>query len=258
MRIKALIVDDEHPARMELRYLLSKHECIEVIGEATNSIDAWKLINAVDYDVLFLDIELPGMSGMELAARLRQLPNAPRVVFVTAFQEHAYKAFGLKTVDYLLKPISDSRLRDTVARIQEVFENESCTLKWLIGGRNGVAVPVAVEDIVYAYAAKNRTFLCTRTDRVCVRYTLEQLGQRLPSDRFFRSHRAYLISIDQIKEIRPDVNGAYSLVMNDVANSVVSVSRGRVQSLKERLGLMGGRLRTSGGAYPRKKQGEEG
>ncbi|MGC7845833.1 LytR/AlgR family response regulator transcription factor [Desulforudis sp. 1088] len=253
MRIRALIVDDEYPARMELRYLLSKYESIEVIGEATNSIDAWQLISAVEYDVVFLDIELPGISGMELAARLKQLPNAPRVVFVTAFQEHACEAFGLRAIDYLLKPISEGRLRDTIARIQDVLENESCALKWLTGERNGVAVPVAVEDIIYAYAANNRTFLRTRTDRVRVRYTLEQLEQRLPSDLFFRSHRAYLINIDQIKEIRPDVNGAYSLVMNDVINSVVSVSRGRVQSLKKRLGLRG-RLRTKGSAYSRKKQ----
>ncbi|MDI6709230.1 MAG: LytTR family DNA-binding domain-containing protein [Thermoanaerobacterales bacterium] len=255
--MKALIVDDEYPARTELRHLLSQCDCMKVIGEATNTDDAWQLINAVDYDVIFLDIKLPGTSGIELASRLKSMTKAPRLVFVTAFEDHAVKAFALGAFDYLLKPVSDERLRETIARLRKTLCEEAPPPKWLTGERNGIAVPVAVKDIVYAFAANNSTFVRTYADQVRIRCTMEQLCERLPNDVFFRSHRAYLVNVNKIKEIWPDVNGAYTLVMNDADHSTVTVSRGRVEDLKRRLGLQG-RLRLRGGACARKKRPREG
>ncbi|WP_156423588.1 LytR/AlgR family response regulator transcription factor, partial [Hydrogenibacillus schlegelii] len=117
--IRALIVDDEYPARAELRYRLSREPGVEITGEAANAREALRLIGALDYDVVFLDIAMPGISGLELAERLKQQPGAPYVIFTTAYDEYAVKAFEARALDYLLKPYSDDRLRETLSRVRE-------------------------------------------------------------------------------------------------------------------------------------------
>ncbi|MGQ9826131.1 MAG: LytR/AlgR family response regulator transcription factor, partial [Desulfotomaculales bacterium] len=125
MKLKALIVDDEYPARQELRYALNEFSQIEIVGEATNAQEAMALIRALDYQVLFLDISMPGMSGLELGAAIRELPRPPYVIFVTAYDEYAVKAFDVDAVDYLLKPIEISRLKRAVDRVWRLFQESS-------------------------------------------------------------------------------------------------------------------------------------
>ncbi len=115
--LKALIVDDEAPARSELRYLLGEAGGVQIVGEATGAAEALQLISAIEYDVVFLDIEMPGLSGLELAAALRAAARSPAVVFVTAYGEHAVKAFEVAAVDYLVKPVELPRLRLALDRI---------------------------------------------------------------------------------------------------------------------------------------------
>lgn len=117
--IRALIVDDEYPARAELRYRLSREPGVEITGEAATAREALRLIGALDYDVVFLDIAMPGISGLELAERLKQQPGAPYVIFTTAYDEYAVKAFEARALDYLLKPYSDDRLREALSRVRE-------------------------------------------------------------------------------------------------------------------------------------------
>lgn len=124
MKLKALIVDDEYPARKELRFLLNAFDNVEVVGEATNAQEALTLIKALDYSILFLDIEMPGMSGLELGAYIKELENPPCVVFVSAYDEYAIKAFEVDAVDYLLKPVDEKRLGQAIKKITKRIQNK--------------------------------------------------------------------------------------------------------------------------------------
>lgn len=117
MSIRALIVDDEAPARSELRYLLSAHPEVEVVGEAAGAAEALALAKAVRYDVVFLDVEMPGMTGLEAARLVRDRAERPELVFVTAHEQYAVGAFAVEAFDYLLKPVDPARLAQTVERL---------------------------------------------------------------------------------------------------------------------------------------------
>ncbi|HEX3031746.1 MAG TPA: response regulator, partial [Bacillota bacterium] len=119
MKLKALIVDDEYPARKELRFLLQEFDNVEVVGEATNAQEALTLIKALDYSILFLDIQMPGMTGLELGLCIKELPNPPKIIFTSAYDEYAVEAFDVDAVDYLLKPIDEKRLARAIAKIEK-------------------------------------------------------------------------------------------------------------------------------------------
>lgn len=241
MVMKALIVDDEYPARMELRYQLGQFEDIEVIGEATNAREALRLIEALEYDVIFLDVQMPGMTGVDLAKQLRAKPQAPRVVFVTAFENYAVPAFEIRAVDYLLKPIEPQRLAETIQRLREshpasmaaAVEEKKQGLAFLLAEKDEKQRPLALGEIVYIFSEGYNVFVQTQAERLQVRYTLQELTEKLPADQFFRCHRSYVVNLFQVKEISPYFNGAYLLKMKDKEHSEVLVSRANVKRLKE-------------------------
>jgi len=247
MVLKALIVDDEYPARMELRFQLSQFEDIEIIGEAANAREALSLINALDYDVLFLDVQMPGMSGLDLVRQIKGKENMPKVVFVTAYENYAVPAFEMRAVDYLLKPFESERLAETIQRLREsvggtaaatsvaapVEGKQGNTLSFLLAEKDEKQTPLPLADIVYVFSEGYSVFVQTQTDRLLTRFTLQELTDRLPRDQFFRSHRSYLINIFQVKEISPYFNGAYLLKMKDKEHSEVIVSRSNVKRMKE-------------------------
>lgn len=247
MAIRALIVDDEFPARAELRFRLSKYPDVEVIGEAATAREALQLVEALEYDVVFLDVQMPGLNGIEVARRLRQRERAPRVVFVTAYDEYALEAFAARAVDYLLKPFDDDRLAETVQRLREGERGAppagprrgegSLALAWVPTEKEGKTIPVAVEDIVFITAEGDNVFVQTATETLRTRFTLQVLADRLPAERFFRCHRSFLVNIYQVKEIIPYFNGTYLLGMKDRAHTKVPVSRGNAKRLKQLFGL---------------------
>lgn len=243
MVLKALIVDDESPAREELRFRLHKYDDIEIIGEATNAREALRLIEALEYDVIFLDVQMPGMNGLELARQLKEREEPPRLVFVTAHENYALPAFETRAVDYLLKPFDDERLAETVRRLREVkghtrpvTEDERGNrqpLNWVMAERDDRQVPVALQEIVYIFSEGYNVMIQTHSERLLTRYTLQELTDRLPRDQFFRCHRSYLVNLSQVKDLSPYFNGAYLLRMKDKGHSEVLVSRSNVKRLKE-------------------------
>lgn len=250
MVLKALIVDDEYPARMELRYQLSHFPDVEIIGEATNAREALRLILALDYDVIFLDVQMPGMTGVELVKQLKGREPMPKVVFVTAYENYAVPAFELRAVDYLLKPFDRQRLAETVQRLREALgarpgeeadpkaEAEEAapkksTLSFLLTEKDDKQIPLPLNEIVYIFSEGYNVFVQTHGDRLITRHTLQELTERLPPEQFFRSHRSYLVNIFQVKEISPYFNGAYILKMKDKEQSEVIVSRSNVKRMKE-------------------------
>jgi len=234
--LKALVVDDEAPARSELRFLLDEAGSVEVVGEASNAPEAFQLIKAIPYDVVFLDIDMPGLTGMQLAETLAQLERQPAIVFVTAHSEHAVKAFEVDAVDYLVKPVELDRLRTAIERLVPA-QHESARVERIPVEKAGKKLLLQVEDIFYVMAKDDYSYLHTDGERYLSTISLAQLERRLESSGFFRVHRRYLVNLTQVKEVVPMYGGTLLLTLKDADSTQVPVSRRRVPSLKKALGL---------------------
>ncbi len=257
MTIRCVIVDDEQPARDELRYLLSRYSDIEIIGEADSASKAINIISQSLPDLVFLDIQMPGRNGFEVIEELSGMVKIPLFVFATAYDNYAVKAFEESAVDYIMKPLSEKRLDSTLQRIRRKIAEEAGgglenKLLALLSQResSGGVVKVSVEkngrihllspqDIVYSSYESGRIMIYTR-DEALPLYgiaTLDKLTDHLAGHSFFRINRAVLVNIDFILEFSPWFNGKYNLIMNNSQRSELSVSRTRVKAFKQRLGI---------------------
>ena len=242
--IRALLVDDEDIARERLRQLLGSIADIEVVGEAADGEEAIQKTLEMRPDLLLLDIQMPGVSGLDVAACLPK--PRPKIVFCTAFDAYAVKAFELQAMDYLLKPVSPHRLalaidkirqrapRDAdndVDRLTRAVPGASARLLARCGGRYKV---IPQRDAVYFSSEGGLTRLHTRERAYVLEPTLSDLETRLDSALFFRLSRAAIVNLDAVTEVRPLVGGTADVVLNNGAT--LEVSRRRVRDLLERLG----------------------
>lgn len=244
---RALIVDDEAPARSELRYLLDKVGGVEVVGEASSAREALELIKHVDYDVVFIDVEMPGSNGMEVARAVRKLEKSPHMVFVTAYSEHAADAFEVEATDYLVKPVTEERLTAALDRVRRGESVRPAASAPEGGGapkvsrlpveKLGKKLLVPIDEIVYVTSKDDYSFVHTRDQRYLSSMSLGALERRLAAEAFFRVHRGYLVNLHKVLEIVPMYGGTYVLVVNDAQQSRVPVSRRRASALKDVLGL---------------------
>lgn len=264
VKLKALIIDDEYPARQELRYALSEFDNVEIVGEAANAQEALTLIKALDYQVLFLDISMPGMSGLELGAAIQDLPNRPYIIFVTAFDEYAVSAFDVNAVDYILKPVEPKRLKKAIDKVyrltyeikdgmslddaikeehairestKEFMHLENFKTDRVPAEKQGKTILIDSSDIFYAFTERDNVYIKTAADRFYTRFTLKDLEARLSPQYFFRTHRCYLVNLHKVKEIVPFFNGTYNLIVEDKERSEVPVSRARAKNLRKILGF---------------------
>jgi two-component system, LytTR family, response regulator LytT len=235
--LKALVVDDEAPARSELRYLLGECGGVEVVGEAGNAVEALQLIKAIPYDVIFLDIQMPGLTGVQLAEVLAGLSRPPAIIFVTAHSEHAVKAFEVRATDYLAKSVGLDRLKQALARLQPVSEQPPARIERIPVEKAGKKLLVNVEDILYVMAKDDYSYLYTSADRYLSTISLAQLEVKLEPVGFFRIHRRYLVNLSRVKEVVPMYGGTLLLTLSDEASTQIPVSRRRVPALKKALGL---------------------
>lgn len=236
MALKALVVDDEAPARSELRFLLDEVGGVEVVGEASNASEASQLIKAIPYDVVFLDIDMPGLSGVQLAETLSELDRQPSIVFVTAHSEHAVKAFEVAATDYLVKPVELDRLKIAIERLAPT-QQDGARVERVWVEKAGKKLLLQVEDIFYIMAKDDYSYLHTNRERYLSTISLAQLEQRLEPSGFFRVHRRYLVNLGQVHEVVPMYGGTLLLTLKDHDSTQVPVSRRRVPSLKKVLGL---------------------
>lgn len=250
VRARCLIVDDEAPARAELRYLLSSFDDVQVVGEATNAEEALVLLRSLDYDLVLLDIRMPGGTGLEVAEALRSGPNPPKVIFTTAYPDYAVEAFDLDAADYLVKPFDADRLGRALQRalsggaaddddpdlpsFPRVPAAEPLGRIPVLQGERTVLVDESA--IIYASAARGYSYLQLAGERVLASFTLNELERRL-GGHFFRTHRSYLVNLDHVRELRPDFKGALVLVMDDHRRSRVEVSRRHARELRRLLGM---------------------
>jgi DNA-binding LytR/AlgR family response regulator len=246
---RCLIVDDEAPARAELRYLLTQFDQVQVVGEATNAEEALTLLRSLSYDLVLLDIRMPGGTGLEVAAALRDSPDPPKIIFTTAYPDHAVEAFDLEAVDYLVKPFDAERLGRALDRALSVQPDDAeHAPESTTAGRHADPlgrIPVQHGDrtvlvdessIVYATAARGYSYLQLASERVLVTFSLNELERRL-GRYFFRAHRSHLVNLDQVRELIPDFKGSLVLVMNDERRSRVEVSRRKTRELRRLLGM---------------------
>lgn len=234
--LKALVVDDEAPARSELRFLLEEVGGVEVVGEASNTAEALQLIKAIPYDVVFLDIDMPGLSGVALAESLNELEKQPAIVFVTAHSEHAVKAFEVSATDYLVKPVEASRLSQAIERI-EPARHQQARVERIPVEKAGKKLLLQVEEIYYIMAKDDYSYLHTDRERYLSTISLANLENKLESAGFFRVHRRYLVNLSRVKEVVPMYGGTLLLTLGDTDGTQVPVSRRRVPALKRVLGL---------------------
>jgi two-component system response regulator LytT len=238
MSLKALVVDDEAPARSELRFLLAEAGGVEVVGEASNAAEATQLIRAIPYDVVFLDIDMPGVSGMRLAEALSELEHPPAIVFVTAYSEHAVKAFEVEATDYLVKPVEIQRLRRAIERLgPQLPAPGSARIERVPVEKAGRKLLLSVEEIFHIMAKDDYSYLYTDGERYLSTMSLAELERKLEPRGFYRVHRRFLVNLAQVKEVVPMYGGTLLLTMKDRAATQVPVSRRRVPSLKKALGL---------------------
>jgi DNA-binding LytR/AlgR family response regulator len=237
MTIRALIVDDEAPARGELRYLLAAHPEVEVVGEAAAAGEALALAERVRYDVVFLDIELPGLTGLEAARLILDRRERPAVVFVTAHERYAVDAFAVEAFDYLVKPVEPERLARVIERLSQVRRRRAPAVEKIAvvsaGGSKTLLDYDAVQWIeadgdysrVHTY---DRSYLSTSS--------LRELEEVLPT-RFARIHRSHLVNLAKVAAVRRASPDRLRLALDDERKTELDVSRRQTRAIRERLRL---------------------
>lgn len=241
MTLRAVIIDDEPPARLRLRRLLSEHPDVEIVGEAGTVATATSVIAASHPDLLLLDIRLRGATAFDL---LRQLEESPLVIFTTAYDEFALEAFQVASVDYLLKPVdseglgralekvrryhSGQRQADLLERVQRLVERSANAAPEGFLRRLGIRIGdrtlvLPVEDVTHFYAQDKLVYAATTAAKShIVDFTLVQLARRLDPRQFIRIHRATLVNIDHVREIQRWFGGRYRVVLGDGTPLVAS------------------------------------
>jgi DNA-binding LytR/AlgR family response regulator len=229
--LRVLVVDDEQPALDELAFLLGRDERVSSVRTAGSGAEALRVLEQEPVDAIFLDVAMPGLSGLDLARVLARFRSQPPIVFVTAHDDHAVDAFELHAVDYLLKPVRDKRLTEAVRRVidaagedAEVADDETMAVEL-----GGVTKFVNRSDIRYVQAHGDYARLHTREGSHLVRIPLHTLEERWKEAGFLRIHRSLLVSVDHIDEVRSE-QGRYFVVVD---TAVLQVSRRHSRHLRD-------------------------
>ena len=254
MPIDTLIVDDEKPARDELAFLLKGFPEVHLVGQGKNGVEALALIKEHSPDLVFLDVQMPGLDGFGVIKKLvERKGKLPQIVFATAFDNYAVQAFEVNAVDYVLKPIEKNRLARAIHRAKKALEAEASPserLETLVSQMGAAKTPpvklllktqqrlflVDAEDIIFAsIEAGTITVVAKQVEGTSNYRTIEELQSTLESDTFWRAHRSYLVNINHIREVVPWFKSSYMLKMNDKKGSEVPVSRAQTKHLRELL-----------------------
>ena len=273
MAISALIIDDEQLARDELKYLLDSAGGVDVVAEGANGIEAVDLIEEYQPDLVFLDVQMPGQDGFAVIQRLMERNRAgavagmPQIVFATAYDQYAVRAFDVNAVDYLLKPFDRARVVEAVERVRARLapggsvapgapdaESQIDRLLRLLDRPQGAEQGKPPAKLIVE--AQSRLLLVDQTEicfaaieegviRVVTRAfegqskcrTLDELMELLDPARFWRAHRGYVVNIDQIREVMPWFKSSYQLRMNDKQQTEIPVSRAQTKRLRELFNL---------------------
>jgi two-component system, LytTR family, response regulator len=249
--MRSLIIDDEASARSRLARLLEKHSEVEVIGEAADGLEAVQKIEQLRPDLIFLDIEMPGLTGFEVLQSVSGVP-LPLVIFVTGYDHHALAAFQANALAYLLKPVEPDRLAQSIERaarlksfaaekeherqnVLRVARESPKVLRRIVCRKRDSIVLVPPEQIFWFRIEDRVVKAKTATDVFWVNYRLSELETDLPKELFFRARREVLVNLSKIKEMKPFFKSGFLLIMTDSAATEIAVSERQVSSLRERM-----------------------
>lgn len=236
---KVIIIDDEAAGRTLINQYLKEHENLILIGEANNGVDAVKIINEFKPDIVFMDIQMPGLTGFEV---LKHLEEIPQIIFSTAYDKYALEAFEVHAVDYLLKPYTRERFNAAIQKLRstdnlsfvkplaESIINTKTYPEKILVNQNQKLVAVTVSNIIYITAERDYSELVTNGQKHLSNFGISVLEQKLDPQKFIRVHRSAIINIDFIKEIQKNLN-SYDIIMQN--GHVVRVSRSYMENIKK-------------------------
>ena len=239
--LKVILIDDERLARSELRRLLQDFPDVEIIAEAANANEGLEKIETLNPDLIFLDIQMPGKTGFDM---LTQLEKAPHVIFVTAYDEYALKAFEVNALDYLMKPVEPKRLADALLKVHQKDEEEllSYNNRGLLGEHDQVFVKdgercwfVKLSDVRLFESVGNYAKVFFGTNKPLILKSLNALEERLDEKVFFRANRKHIINLRMIEKIEPYFNGG--LLLDLIGGEKIEVSRRQAVKFKEMMSL---------------------
>jgi two-component system, LytTR family, response regulator LytT len=255
MPINTIIVDDEKPARDELAFLLKAFPEINIIGQGRNGVEAVALIKEHSPDLVFLDVQMPGLDGFGVLKKLvERKMKVPHVVFATAFDQYAVQAFDVNAVDYVLKPFDKARISKAIARARREIEAQDSPADRLeqLVSQLGAGRPASTQPVKLLVKSQQRMLLVDANDFIFASIedglisvtakdcegtsnyrTLEELNAAVDSDSFWRPHRSYLVNIHHIKEVVPWFKSSYMLKMSDKKQTEIPVSRVQTKRLRE-------------------------
>ena len=249
--INAFIVEDELPAREELKRFLKEEKDFTIIGEAQEGETALNEIKRLKPAVVFLDIHIPKRNGLEVASILSVLPTFPIVVFVTAYDQYAIQAFELNAIDYLLKPYDGERFKKTCARVRAALTDQSKTKERLTSLKNYLEKGKPLKILGHKRNSRDRIFIhegdvlyfsvnltevtahMKNGDQLLVNATLRSLLEMLDPAKFQQAHRGYVVNLDQVEKVTPLFGGNFQLASKDSAHSNIPLSRRYTKKLKE-------------------------
>jgi two-component system LytT family response regulator len=238
-KIKAVIVEDSRLARNELKELIKSHTEIEIVGEAENVDEGFELINKIQPDLLFLDINMPEKDGFEL---LEMLDNVPITIFTTAFDEYAIKSFEYNALDYLLKPINAKRFSQAIEKVKNNLQEKEIKNQQKLALSNQIFIKdgekcwlVKIEDIYLFEVDGNYTKVFFKEEKAIISKSLNQIEAKLPEEFFFRANRNQIINIQYANQIDPWFSG--NLLVHLPKEIKVEISRRQSSAFKEKLSL---------------------
>ncbi|MDD4722684.1 MAG: LytTR family DNA-binding domain-containing protein [Acidaminococcaceae bacterium] len=243
MKIRTIIVDDELPICSEIEYLLKFHADIDVLAKFDQSQMALDYITKNKCELVFLDIEMPGMTGLELAECIGTMDAKPLIVFVTAYEEYAVPAFATPAVGYITKPVTQVKLtkvlckvRDLLPGVRKESSNDQKVSRVTVF-KDGRLCPLSKQEIIMAYVKDKDVFVRTAAGEFTVQMNLQELAAVLCDAPFLRVHRQYIINLDFVEEVIPWFHGSYMVHMKGLKDTEIPISRAHIQELKKLLGF---------------------
>jgi DNA-binding LytR/AlgR family response regulator len=246
--MRTLVADDEESARARLIRMLSEYPEIQVIGEAKDGLDAVTKIEELQPDLLFLDIEMPGLTGFGVLRSVQRNVTLPLVIFVTGYDQHALEAFDSNALAYLLKPVATERLAQALERaikltdkdrererVMSVARDLPRPLRQVVCRRGDRLMLLRPEEIFWFQIEEGIVRAHTATEKFWVNYQLGELEASLPEEMFFRARRESLVNLTRIKEIRPYFKSAFLLIMTDAASTEIVISERQARPFRQRI-----------------------
>ncbi len=252
--IRVIVVDDEPLAQEELQRLISQDKDFRVIEAASNGTEGIEKIKKNEPDVVFLDVEMPGMNGLEVASGLAQFENPPRIVFATAYNQYAIDAFNMNAIDYILKPYQPDRVAKTLERIKEAFKTKEVfrerlialedtlihkgVLKKLLGHRRNSKERVVLgpDEIYYFHAELAEVFAYTDQGEFMMNMSLKELNESLNAAQYAQTHKAYIVNVGKIEKVSPMFSGNFEITLKDPKKTKIPLSRRYAKAIKTLLG----------------------